>query len=102
MSYLLVAVFLSLLSQLYVFFFFFKNSCVIFPSFAFNVAVVSAPPPFFFCNRDWSSDLLPLFEFCAQEAQEGLRACYKSFSEQPTDPEEIRRRANADPEIQVR
>lgn len=35
-----------------------------------------------------------------KEAQEGLRACYKSFSEQPTDPEEIRRRANADPEIQ--
>lgn len=37
--------FLSLLFQLYVFFFFFSNSCVIFPSFVFNVAVVSAPPP---------------------------------------------------------
>lgn len=35
-----------------------------------------------------------------KEAQEGLKACYKSFTEQPTDPEEIKRRANADPEIQ--
>ena len=37
--------FLSLLFQPYVFFFFFSNNCVIFPSFVFNVAVVSAPPP---------------------------------------------------------
>ncbi|XP_068729564.1 stress-induced-phosphoprotein 1-like [Montipora capricornis] len=35
-----------------------------------------------------------------KEALEGLRACQKSFAEQPTDPEEIRKRANADPEIQ--
>ena len=32
---------------------------------------------------------------------EGLKACQRSFSEQPTDPEEIKRRAQADPEIQV-
>ena len=36
-----------------------------------------------------------------QEATEGKRACFTTMSEQPTDPEEIRARANADPEIQV-
>lgn len=36
-----------------------------------------------------------------QEATEGKRACFTAMSEQPTDPEEIRARANADPEIQV-
>ncbi|KAL9952289.1 hypothetical protein ACROYT_G039524 [Oculina patagonica] len=35
-----------------------------------------------------------------KEAKEGIRACQKGATEQPTDPEEIRRRANADPEIQ--
>ena len=44
-----------------------------------------------------------LCSFCLhfQEAMEGLKACQRSFSEQPTDPEEIKRRAQADPEIQV-
>ena len=32
---------------------------------------------------------------------EGQKACYSAATEQPTDPDEIRRRANADPEIQV-
>ena len=36
-----------------------------------------------------------------QEATEGKRACFTAMTEQPTDPEEIRARANADPEIQV-
>ena len=36
-----------------------------------------------------------------QEAAEGKRACVTEMSAQPTDPEEIRARANADPEIQV-
>ncbi|KAM7448655.1 Stress-induced-phosphoprotein 1 [Porites harrisoni] len=35
-----------------------------------------------------------------KEAMEGLKACQRSFSEQPKDPEEIKRRAQADPEIQ--
>lgn len=35
-----------------------------------------------------------------KEAQEGIRACHNSFGEQPTDPEEIRKRAMGDPEIQ--
>lgn len=39
--------------------------------------------------------------FYNQEAQEGIRACHNSFGEQPTDPEEIRKRAMGDPEIQV-
>ncbi|CAH3177665.1 unnamed protein product, partial [Porites evermanni] len=35
-----------------------------------------------------------------KEAMEGLKACQRSLSEQPKDPEEIKRRAQADPEIQ--
>jgi len=35
-----------------------------------------------------------------KEATEGKRACFTAMSEQPTDPEEIKARANADPEIQ--
>ena len=36
-----------------------------------------------------------------QEAHEGIRACNSAVMQQPTDPEEIRQRANNDPEIQV-
>ena len=47
------------------------------------------------------SDCLCSFSLHFQEAMEGLKACQRSFSEQPKDPEEIKRRAQADPEIQV-
>lgn len=35
-----------------------------------------------------------------KEAHEGIRACNSAVMQQPTDPEEIRQRANNDPEIQ--
>ncbi|XP_027038848.1 stress-induced-phosphoprotein 1-like [Pocillopora damicornis] len=35
-----------------------------------------------------------------KEAHEGIRACNLAVMQQPTDPEEIRQRANNDPEIQ--
>ena len=47
------------------------------------------------------TDCLCSFGLHFQEAMEGLKACQRSLSEQPTDPEEIKRRAQADPEIQV-
>ena len=45
--------------------------------------------------------IMPYTSSNFQEATEGKRACFTAMTEQPTDPEEIRARANADPEIQV-
>lgn len=44
--------------------------------------------------------LNPLY-LLLQEAKDGLQACYNSSVNPSTDPEEIKQRAMADPEVQV-